>query len=140
MFCQLVSQHQPSQVTKASTNLFGTALKGAPAPSNKNPNQQELLYHHHHPRRPRHNRLLKLTAKLQLLRQDIMEKEETTNGEYEVDITRYFKLLHLKPLLHLYAYNYNLEFHYIILLCNSRFRHIFFCVQICPRYVRNLNA
>jgi hypothetical protein len=29
----------------------------------------------------------------QLLRQDIMEKEETTNGEYEVDMTRYFKLL-----------------------------------------------
>jgi hypothetical protein len=36
---------------------------------------------------------LKLAAKLQLLRQDIMEKEETTNGEYEVDMTRYFKLL-----------------------------------------------
>jgi hypothetical protein len=48
--------------------------------------------------------------------------------------------LHLKPLLHWYAYNYNLEFHYIILLCNSRFRHIFLCVQICPRYVRKLNA
>jgi hypothetical protein len=29
----------------------------------------------------------------QLLRQAIMEKEETTNGEYEVDMTRYFKLL-----------------------------------------------
>ena len=36
---------------------------------------------------------LKLPAKLQLLRQDITEKEETTNGEYDVDITRYFKLL-----------------------------------------------
>jgi hypothetical protein len=36
---------------------------------------------------------MKLAAKLQLLRQDIMEKEETTNGEYEVDMTRYFKLL-----------------------------------------------
>jgi hypothetical protein len=36
---------------------------------------------------------LKLAAKLQLLRQDIMEKEETTNGEYEVDMTKYFKLL-----------------------------------------------
>ena len=36
---------------------------------------------------------LKLAAKLQLLRQDIMEKEETTDGEYEVDMTRYFKLL-----------------------------------------------
>ena len=31
---------------------------------------------------------LKLPAKLQLVRQDIMEKEESTNGEYEVDITR----------------------------------------------------
>ena len=49
-------------------------------------------------------------------------------------------LPHLKPLLHWYAYNYNLEFHYIILLCNSRFRHIFLCVQICPRYVCKLNA
>jgi hypothetical protein len=28
-----------------------------------------------------------------LIRQDIMEKEETTNGEYEVDMTKYFKLL-----------------------------------------------
>jgi hypothetical protein len=36
---------------------------------------------------------LKLIAKLQLLRQDIMEKEETTNGEYEVDMTQYFKML-----------------------------------------------
>jgi hypothetical protein len=36
---------------------------------------------------------LKLAAKLQLIRQDIMEKEETTNGEYEVDMTKYFKLL-----------------------------------------------
>jgi hypothetical protein len=36
---------------------------------------------------------LKLAAKPQLLRQDIMEKEETTNGEYEVDMTQYFKLL-----------------------------------------------
>ena len=36
---------------------------------------------------------LKLAAKRQLLRQDIMEKEETTNGEYKVDMTKYFKLL-----------------------------------------------
>jgi hypothetical protein len=36
---------------------------------------------------------LKIPAKLQLLRQDIMEEEETTNGEYDLDITRYFKLL-----------------------------------------------
>jgi hypothetical protein len=36
---------------------------------------------------------LKLAAKLQLLRQDIMEKEETTNGEYKVDMTKYSKLL-----------------------------------------------
>jgi hypothetical protein len=38
---------------------------------------------------------LKLPAKLQLIRQDIMEKEETINGEYNIDITRYFKLLSL---------------------------------------------
>jgi hypothetical protein len=37
--------------------------------------------------------VLKLPAKLQLLRQDIMEKEESTNGEYGIDITKYFKLL-----------------------------------------------
>jgi hypothetical protein len=36
---------------------------------------------------------LKLPAKLQLLRQDIREKEETASGEYEVDLSRYFKLL-----------------------------------------------
>ena len=36
---------------------------------------------------------LKLPAKLQLLRQDITEKEETSNGEYEVDTTKYFKRL-----------------------------------------------
>jgi hypothetical protein len=36
---------------------------------------------------------LKMPAKLQLVRQDIMEKEDSTNGEYEVDTTKYFKLL-----------------------------------------------
>jgi hypothetical protein len=36
---------------------------------------------------------LKLPAKLQLLRQDIKEKEESTNGEYDIDITKYFKLV-----------------------------------------------
>jgi hypothetical protein len=36
---------------------------------------------------------LKLAAKLQLLRQDIIQKEETTNDEYKVDMTQYFKLL-----------------------------------------------
>jgi hypothetical protein len=36
---------------------------------------------------------LRLPAKLQLLRQDITEKEETTNDEYKVDLSRYFKLL-----------------------------------------------
>jgi hypothetical protein len=36
---------------------------------------------------------LKLPAKLQLVKQDIMEKEESTNGEYDVDITKYFKLV-----------------------------------------------
>jgi hypothetical protein len=35
---------------------------------------------------------LKLPAKLQLLRQHIMKKEGSTNGEYDIlDITRYFK-------------------------------------------------
>jgi hypothetical protein len=35
-----------------------------------------------------------LTARgYHLLRQDITEKEETANGEYEVDLSRYFKLL-----------------------------------------------
>jgi heme oxygenase len=36
---------------------------------------------------------LKLPAKLQLLRQDITEKEESTKGEHGIDITKYFKLL-----------------------------------------------
>jgi hypothetical protein len=36
---------------------------------------------------------LKLPAKLQLLRQDITEKKENMNGEYNIDITKYFKLL-----------------------------------------------
>jgi hypothetical protein len=36
---------------------------------------------------------LKLPAKLQLLRQGKTEKEETTSGEYNVDIVRHFKLL-----------------------------------------------
>jgi hypothetical protein len=36
---------------------------------------------------------LKFPAKLQLLRQDIMEKEESTNGEYIIDITKYFTFL-----------------------------------------------
>jgi hypothetical protein len=36
---------------------------------------------------------LKLAAKLQLLRQVIMEKEEATNNEYKEDMTGYFKVL-----------------------------------------------
>jgi hypothetical protein len=38
---------------------------------------------------------VKLPSKLKLLRQDITEKEATTNGEYNVvlDISKYFKLL-----------------------------------------------
>jgi hypothetical protein len=36
---------------------------------------------------------LKLPAKLELLRQDITEKEETRNIEYNIDITQYFKML-----------------------------------------------
>jgi hypothetical protein len=36
---------------------------------------------------------LKVAAKIQLLRQDIIEKEETMNGEYEVDMTKYSKML-----------------------------------------------
>jgi hypothetical protein len=36
---------------------------------------------------------LKMTAKLQLVRQDIAEKEDSTNGEYEIDTAKSFKLL-----------------------------------------------
>jgi hypothetical protein len=36
---------------------------------------------------------LKPPEQIQLLRQNIREKEEGTNGEYDVDMTRYFKLL-----------------------------------------------
>ncbi len=36
---------------------------------------------------------LKMPAKLQLVRQDRMEKEDSTNGEFEVVTTKYFKLL-----------------------------------------------
>jgi hypothetical protein len=36
---------------------------------------------------------LKMPAKLQLVRQDITEKEDSTNGEYEIDTAKYFKLL-----------------------------------------------
>ena len=39
---------------------------------------------------------LKFPAKLQLLKQDITEKEETTKDEYDIDTTRYFKLLSLE--------------------------------------------
>jgi hypothetical protein len=34
-----------------------------------------------------------MPAKLQLVRQDITEKEDSTNGEYEIDTAKYFKLL-----------------------------------------------
>jgi hypothetical protein len=36
---------------------------------------------------------LKLPAKIQLLRQDMEEKEEHAGGEYDVDITKFFKLV-----------------------------------------------
>jgi hypothetical protein len=36
---------------------------------------------------------LKLPAKLQLIRQDVTEKEDSTNGEYDKDTAKYFKLL-----------------------------------------------
>jgi hypothetical protein len=36
---------------------------------------------------------LKLPGKFQLLRQDITEKKERTDGKYGVDITQYFKFL-----------------------------------------------
>jgi hypothetical protein len=36
---------------------------------------------------------LKMPAKLQLVRQDITEKEDSTDGEYEIDTAKYFKLL-----------------------------------------------
>jgi hypothetical protein len=36
---------------------------------------------------------LKLPAKLQRIRQDVTEKEDSTNGEYDIDTAKYFKLL-----------------------------------------------
>jgi hypothetical protein len=36
---------------------------------------------------------LKLPAKIQLLKQDMEEKEEHTGGKYDIDITKYFKLV-----------------------------------------------
>jgi hypothetical protein len=36
---------------------------------------------------------LKMQAKIQLMRQDITEKEDNMNGEYDIDTVKYFKLL-----------------------------------------------
>ena len=36
---------------------------------------------------------LKLPAKIQLLKQDMEEKEEHAGGEYDIDIDKYFKLV-----------------------------------------------
>jgi hypothetical protein len=36
---------------------------------------------------------LKLPAKIQLLKQDMEEREEHTGGEYDINITKYFKLV-----------------------------------------------
>jgi hypothetical protein len=36
---------------------------------------------------------LKLPAKIQLLKQDMEEKEEHAGGEYDIDIEKYFKLV-----------------------------------------------
>jgi hypothetical protein len=36
---------------------------------------------------------LKLPAKIQLLKQDMEEKEEQAGGKYDIDITKYFKLV-----------------------------------------------
>ncbi len=36
---------------------------------------------------------LKLPAKIQLLKQDMEEKEEHAGGEYDIDILKYFKLV-----------------------------------------------
>jgi hypothetical protein len=36
---------------------------------------------------------LKLPAKLQLIRQDVTEKEDSMNGEYDIDTAKYSKLL-----------------------------------------------
>ena len=36
---------------------------------------------------------LKLPAKIQLVKQDAKEKEEHAGGEYDVDITKFFKLV-----------------------------------------------
>jgi hypothetical protein len=35
---------------------------------------------------------LKLPVKIQLLKQDMEDKEEHTGGEYDIDILKYFKL------------------------------------------------
>jgi hypothetical protein len=35
---------------------------------------------------------LKLPAKIQLLKQDMEEKEKDTDGEYDIDSVKYFKL------------------------------------------------
>jgi hypothetical protein len=36
---------------------------------------------------------LKLPAKIQLLKQDMEEKEEHAGGEYDIDVLKYFKLM-----------------------------------------------
>jgi hypothetical protein len=36
---------------------------------------------------------LKLPANIQLLKQDMVEKEEHGGGEYDIDILKYFKLI-----------------------------------------------
>jgi hypothetical protein len=36
---------------------------------------------------------LKLPAKLQLIQQDVTEREDSTNGEYDIDMAKYFELL-----------------------------------------------
>ncbi len=36
---------------------------------------------------------LKLPAKIQLLKQDMEDKEEHTGGEYDIDVLKYFKLV-----------------------------------------------
>jgi hypothetical protein len=56
----------------------------------KRANTASATLAYHQPRRPRHHNQ---SRSKRLVRQDIMEKEKSTNGEYDVDVTKYFKLV-----------------------------------------------
>jgi hypothetical protein len=54
VFCQLVSQLQPSQLNKASADRHRTTQTGATAPSNGQGHSHRQLRPHHKPRKPKH--------------------------------------------------------------------------------------